>query len=126
MRHLATSAARSRGPEVKGVGAHMREHIGLSAHATTNLPCPDGAHKGEEWLHAELLGALEDQQASFVGFFNTTGNTPHAKGPQDLELFVLEGCADGRFALTFTAVLLHPKSEGRVLTVSRDRPSTGL
>ena len=57
------------------VGANMKEHVGLSVTGTTNLKCPENAHRDDEGKPkgGTHLGYLNDFLAQFYGFFKLPG-----------------------------------------------------
>lgn len=96
--------------ELPDVGLHLKEHIGLSATARTNLKCPTDGHRDEEGKPkgGTHLGYLNDFLAQFYGFFKLPDTETW------FELLLIEGCIEEEYTLTLTTILLTPRNEGRV------------
>eukprot|EP00927_Polykrikos_kofoidii_P032014 TRINITY_DN27399_c0_g2_i1.p1 TRINITY_DN27399_c0_g2~~TRINITY_DN27399_c0_g2_i1.p1 ORF type:complete len:990 (+),score=128.78 TRINITY_DN27399_c0_g2_i1:43-3012(+) len=105
------------------VGLHIQDHIGLSVVVRTAVPCPEGYHSQEDGQTSHL-GDTSDFVAQLYAFLNATNNAPGSPGLVDVEIMMLEGCLDGGLSLTFTIILLHPRSRGRLVVQSRNPRTT--
>ncbi|CAD7975090.1 unnamed protein product [Amoebophrya sp. A25] len=98
------------------VGLHLQDHYGFSSTVTTNLACPKEAHRDEHGSPkgGTHLGFLNDFLAQFYAWYRL----PESR--VTFEMFLIEGCLDERYTLTFTILLVSPSNEGRIILDSAD------
>lgn len=101
------------------VGLNLADHVGLSIVVRTSTPCPEGSHVGADGKRTHL-GDTSDFIGQLYAFVNVTSNEPGTPGPVDAEIMLLEGCMGDKLTLTFTIILLHAHSRGRVVVQSRN------
>ncbi len=102
--------------EAPHVGLHLQDHYGFSSTVETNLKCPKDAHRDEHGVPrgGTHLGFLNDFLAQFYGFYKLPDTNVF------FEMFLIEGCQEEKYTLTFTVLLLSPSNEGRIVLDSAD------
>lgn len=102
--------------ESPSVGLHLQDHYGFSSVVTTNLACPKEAHRDEEGKPkgGTHLGFLNDFVAQFYGWYRIPDSRV------TFEMFLIEGCLEEKYTLTFTILLVSPSNEGRIILDSAD------
>lgn len=104
-------------PTVKSlphVGLHLQDHYGFSVVTHTKLACPKDAHRDENGLPegGTHLGYLNDFLGQLYAFYKVEN--------LKFEMFMIEGCVDEKYTLTFTLLLVSPSNQGRILLKSGD------